>query len=168
MFRAVCRSSSGAPTVFAASGLHTRVVTARSRLSGNWWWATYRSKHVELLMNKWNNNFRYRVESCWLFILRYFFFFFSRLWIKRKNVMLYLYLCLCLWHEYYYIMFKIQNKFYITLKNKSCHIRLMGYVVSPFSNIASVSVVSRLTRRRPKNRDSIPFRSRLFCPQHLD
>ena len=30
MFRAVCRSSSGAPTVFAASGLHTCVVIARS------------------------------------------------------------------------------------------------------------------------------------------
>jgi len=25
MFRAVCRSSSGAPTVFAASGLHTAI-----------------------------------------------------------------------------------------------------------------------------------------------
>jgi len=32
MFRAVCRSSSGAPTVFAASGLHTHVVTARSQV----------------------------------------------------------------------------------------------------------------------------------------
>jgi len=31
MFRALCCSSSGAPTVFAASGLHTRVVTARSQ-----------------------------------------------------------------------------------------------------------------------------------------
>jgi len=29
-FRAVCRSSSGAPTVFAASGLHTHVETART------------------------------------------------------------------------------------------------------------------------------------------
>jgi len=48
MFRAVRRSSSGAPTVFAA---------------------TYRSKHVELLMNKWNDKFRYQVASCWLFIL---------------------------------------------------------------------------------------------------
>jgi len=28
MFRAICRSSSGAPTVFAASGLHTHVVNA--------------------------------------------------------------------------------------------------------------------------------------------
>jgi len=28
MFRAIRRSSSGAPTVFAASGLHTHVVTA--------------------------------------------------------------------------------------------------------------------------------------------
>ena len=32
MFRALRRSSSGAPTVFAASGLHTRVVTARSQV----------------------------------------------------------------------------------------------------------------------------------------
>jgi len=32
MFRAVCRLSSGAPTVFAASGLHTHVVTARSQV----------------------------------------------------------------------------------------------------------------------------------------
>jgi len=30
MFRAVRRSSSGVPTVFTASGLHTHVVTARS------------------------------------------------------------------------------------------------------------------------------------------
>jgi hypothetical protein len=29
MFRALCRSSSGASTVFAASGLHTLVETAR-------------------------------------------------------------------------------------------------------------------------------------------
>ena len=33
MFRAVRRLSSGAPTVFAASGLHTHVVTARSQTS---------------------------------------------------------------------------------------------------------------------------------------
>ena len=32
MFRAVCRSSSGAPTVFASSGLHTHAVTARSQV----------------------------------------------------------------------------------------------------------------------------------------
>ena len=32
MFRTVCRSSSGAPTVFAASGLNTQVVTARSQV----------------------------------------------------------------------------------------------------------------------------------------
>jgi hypothetical protein len=38
MFRAAHRSSSGALTVFAASGLvHTHVVTGRSQvLSGNW------------------------------------------------------------------------------------------------------------------------------------
>jgi len=49
MFRAVRRSSSGARTVFAASGLHTHVVTARSQV-WVWWWATYRSKHVELIL----------------------------------------------------------------------------------------------------------------------
>ena len=32
MFRALRRSSSGVPTVFAASGLHTRVVTGRSQV----------------------------------------------------------------------------------------------------------------------------------------
>jgi len=32
MFRALRRSSSGAPTVFAASGLHTCVVTTRSQV----------------------------------------------------------------------------------------------------------------------------------------
>jgi len=32
MFRAVHRSSSGALTVFAASGLHTHVVTGRSQV----------------------------------------------------------------------------------------------------------------------------------------
>jgi len=32
MFRAVCRSSLGAPTLFAASGLHTHVVTGRSQV----------------------------------------------------------------------------------------------------------------------------------------
>ena len=32
MFRAVYRSLSGALTVFAASGLHTRVVTGRSQV----------------------------------------------------------------------------------------------------------------------------------------
>jgi len=32
MFRAVRLSSSGAPTVFATSGLHTHVVTARSQV----------------------------------------------------------------------------------------------------------------------------------------
>ena len=33
MFRAAYRSSSGALTVFAASGLHTHVVTGRSHVS---------------------------------------------------------------------------------------------------------------------------------------
>jgi len=33
MFRAAHRSSSGPPTVFAASGLHTHMVTGRSQVS---------------------------------------------------------------------------------------------------------------------------------------
>jgi len=48
MFRAAYRSSSGALTVLAASGLHKHVVTGRSHV---WWWAVCRSKHVEPSMN---------------------------------------------------------------------------------------------------------------------
>ena len=51
MFRAAYRSSSGALTVFAASGLHTHVVTGRSQVKSSWWWAVCRSKHLELSMN---------------------------------------------------------------------------------------------------------------------
>jgi len=74
MFRAVYRSSSGALTVFAASGLHTHMVTGRSQvwvgtqtwlplrldygrsphayvnqrpqIQSSWWWTVYHSKHV--------------------------------------------------------------------------------------------------------------------------
>ena len=99
MFRAVRRSSSGAPTVFAASGLHTHVVTGRSQV----WVGNEsefplrldyeRSPHayvnqrlqiqLGLLMMSdvplekcwafnvlWNNKFRYQVASCWLLLLR--------------------------------------------------------------------------------------------------
>ena len=96
VFRAVCRSSSGAPTVFAASGLHTHVETALSQV----WVETEfplrldygRSPHayvnqrvqiqLGLLMMSdipletrwacnvlWNNKFRYQVASCWLLLL---------------------------------------------------------------------------------------------------
>ena len=57
MFRAAYRLSSGALTVFAASGLHTHVVTGRSQVwVGTHWrlnmfWAVCRSKHVEPSMN---------------------------------------------------------------------------------------------------------------------
>jgi hypothetical protein len=67
MFRAAHRSSSGALTVFAASGLHTHVVTGRSQvwvgrsphayvnqglqIQSSWWWAVCRSKHVEPSIN---------------------------------------------------------------------------------------------------------------------
>jgi hypothetical protein len=51
MFRAAHRSSSGALTVFAASGLHTHVVTVRSQVWVGNVSAVCRSKHVEPSMN---------------------------------------------------------------------------------------------------------------------
>jgi hypothetical protein len=96
MFRAVHRSSSGALTVFAVSGLLMHVVTVRSQVC---LWTQFplrldygRSPHeyvkprlqiqLELLMmssipletcwafnERWNNKFCYKVASCWLFIL---------------------------------------------------------------------------------------------------
>ena len=99
MFRAVYRSSSRALTVFAASGLHTHVVTGRSQV----WVGTAlqfplrvdygRSPHayvnqrlqiqLELLMmsgipletywafnERWNNKFCYKVAS-WVFLLNH-------------------------------------------------------------------------------------------------
>jgi hypothetical protein len=71
MFWAAHHSSSGALTVFAASGLHTHVVTGRSQIwvgtdygrsphayvnqrlkrQSSWWWAVCRLKHVEPLIN---------------------------------------------------------------------------------------------------------------------
>jgi len=97
MFLVVCRSSSGALTAFAASGLHTHAVTARSQA----WVGTAfplrldhgRSPHayvnqrlqiqLGLLMmsdipletcwafNKLRNiKFRYQVASCWLLLLK--------------------------------------------------------------------------------------------------
>jgi len=71
MFRAAYRSSSGALTVFAASGLHTHVVTGRCpgrmgqrpvttwvykpeaayRVWSSWWWEVSSSKHVEPSIN---------------------------------------------------------------------------------------------------------------------
>ena len=96
MFRAVYRSSSGAITLFAASGLRTNVVTGRSQV----WVGTQfplrfaygRSPHayvnqrlqiqLELLMmsgmqletcwafnKRWNTKLYYKVASCWLFLL---------------------------------------------------------------------------------------------------
>jgi hypothetical protein len=99
MSREAHRSSSGSLTVFAGSGLYTRVVTGRSQV----WVGTGlsqfplrlyygRSPHtyvnqrlqiqLELLMmsgvpletcwafnERWNNKFYYKVASCWLFLL---------------------------------------------------------------------------------------------------
>jgi hypothetical protein len=59
MFRAAYRSSSGALTVYAASGLHTHVVTGRSQV------------FVGAFNERWNNKFYYKVASCWLFLLRH-------------------------------------------------------------------------------------------------
>ena len=97
MFRGVCRSSSGASTVFAASGFHTHVVTGRSQV----WVGTgfpprldygrsphaYGSQRLQIqlgllmmsdipLETCWafnelgNNKFRYQVASCWLLLLK--------------------------------------------------------------------------------------------------
>jgi len=63
MFRAVRRSSSGALTVFAVSGLHTHVVTGRSQV----WVGTQNWAFNE----RWNNKFCYKVGSCWLFLLNH-------------------------------------------------------------------------------------------------
>ena len=97
MFQAAYRSSSGPLSVFAASGLHTHVVTGCSQV----WVVTGqfplrldygRSPHayvnqrlqiqLELLMmtgmplescwafnERWNNKFYYKVASCFLFLL---------------------------------------------------------------------------------------------------
>jgi len=95
MFRAAYRSSSAALTVFAASGLHTHVVSGRSQV----WVSQFplrldygRSTHayvnhrlqiqLELLLmsgmlletcwalnERWNNKFYYKLASCWLFLL---------------------------------------------------------------------------------------------------
>jgi hypothetical protein len=79
MFRAAYRSSSGALTVFAASGL---------RLDYGWSPHVYVNQRLqiqlELLMmsgkpletcwafnERWNNNFYYKVASCWLFLLNH-------------------------------------------------------------------------------------------------
>jgi len=93
MFREVQRSSSGALTLCAVSGLHTHVVTGCSQV----WVGTGhygRSPHayvnqrlqiqLELLMmsgvtletcwafnERRNNKFCYRVASCWLFLLNH-------------------------------------------------------------------------------------------------
>ena len=91
MFQAAYRSSSGTLNVFAASGLHTHVVTGRNQVPLRLDYG--RSPHayvnqrlqiqLELLMmrgmaletcwafnERWNNKFCYKVESCWLFLLK--------------------------------------------------------------------------------------------------
>jgi hypothetical protein len=90
MFWAVHRSSSGALTVFAASGLHTHVVTGCSQV----WVGTWlrpdttcvckpEAANTVLMMSGvpletcwafnewWNNKFCYKVAYCWLFLLNH-------------------------------------------------------------------------------------------------
>ena len=88
MFRAGYRSSSGARTVFVASGLHTHVVTGRNQVRPDYGRSprAYVNQRLqiqfELLMMSgmpletcwavnelWNNKFCYKVASCWLFLL---------------------------------------------------------------------------------------------------
>jgi len=92
MFRAAYRSSSGDRTVFAASGLHTHVVTGCSQVKFPLRLDYSRSPHayvnqrlqiqLELLMmsgmpvetcwafnERWNNKFYYKFASCRLFLL---------------------------------------------------------------------------------------------------
>jgi hypothetical protein len=96
MFRETYRSSSGALTVFAASGLYTHVAIGRcpgwvgtpfptqpgQRPVNTWVYKPEAANSLELLMmsgmpletcwafNKfWNNKFYYKFTSCWLFIL---------------------------------------------------------------------------------------------------
>ena len=116
MFPAAYRSSSGALTVFAASGLHTQVVTGCNQV----WVGTgqqfplrldygrstlaYVNQRLqiqlELLMmsgmpletcwafnERWNNKFYYKVASCWLLLLNLNDFAFSaKLWKPVKAV----------------------------------------------------------------------------------
>jgi len=91
MFRAEYRSSSGALTLFAASGLHTHEVTGRSQVlvyygrSPDAYVNQRLQIQLELLMirsmpletcwafnERWNNKFYYKVASCWLFLLSRF------------------------------------------------------------------------------------------------
>ena len=96
MFRAAYRSSSRALTVYAASGLHTHMVTGRSQVcvgvTTQIWLRPVttcvckpEAAYTELLMmsdvtletcwafnEHWNNKFRYQVASCCLFILTFF------------------------------------------------------------------------------------------------
>ena len=94
VFRAAYRSSSGALTVFASSGLRTHVVTGRSQVwvgipTQTWLQPvttcvlkpeaanTVRGPMMSgmpletrwAFNERWNNKFYYKVASCWLFLL---------------------------------------------------------------------------------------------------
>jgi len=68
MFRALRRSSSGAPTVFAASGLYTLQIQLELLMMSDVTLETCWD-----FMNKWNNKFRYQVA---FFVLRFEIFMF--------------------------------------------------------------------------------------------
>jgi hypothetical protein len=98
MFRAAYRSSSGALTVFSASGLHTHVVTGRSEVWVEFHWVPnqnwlrpvnkcickpeaantvkapddewYAARNMLSFNERWINKIHYKVSSCWLFLLR--------------------------------------------------------------------------------------------------
>jgi hypothetical protein len=79
MFWVAYRSSSRALTVFAASGLHTRMVTGRlqhayvnQRLQIQLALLIMRIMPLETcwaFIERWNNKFCYKVASCFLFLL---------------------------------------------------------------------------------------------------
>jgi len=81
MFCAAYRSSSGALTVFAASGLHTHVVTGRSPHAYVNQRLQIRLEHLMMsgmpletcwaFDERWNDKFYYKAASCSLFLLSY-------------------------------------------------------------------------------------------------
>jgi hypothetical protein len=141
MFRAAHRSSSGAPNVFAASGLHTHVVTGRSQVwvgTGQFWFRldygrsphAYVNRrlqiHLELLMmsgvpletcwsfnERWNNKFYYKVASCWLFLLSQLYIYIPK-WVvgsKMQKVWVCVYNLICHRILVYLAMFLASRKF---------------------------------------------------------
>jgi hypothetical protein len=132
MFRTEHRSSSGTLTVFAASGLHTHVVTGHSQV-----WVPLRldygrSPHAyvnlrlqtQLLMmsgvpletwwavnEQWNNKFCYKVASCWLFLLSHTTMHGS-MNIKFKSMYVCMYVCMYMYVVCFLYCLLIWKKFW--------------------------------------------------------